>query len=61
MRVLQEKSNALSSKFYRYYQTKLKTNIKGKVQVPFSNGDLHKMWTKNNSESLNHVLKQAIE
>jgi hypothetical protein len=61
MRVLQEKSKALSSKFHRYYQTKLKTNIKEKVQVPFSNDDLQKMLTNNNSESLNHVLKQAID
>jgi len=50
-----------SSKFYRYYQMKLKTNIKEKVQVPFFIGDLQKLWTNNNSESLNHVLKQAID
>ena len=61
MRVLQEKSKVLSSKFHRYYQTKLKTNIKEKVQVPFSNGDLQKMLTNYNSESLNHVFKQAID
>ena len=56
-----KRSKALSSKFYRYYQTKLKTNIKEKVQVPFPIGDLQKMWTNNNSESLNHVLKKAID
>jgi hypothetical protein len=31
------------------------------VQVPFPIGDLQKMWTNNNSESLNHVLKKAID
>ena len=58
---LEVKSKALSSKFYRYHQTKPKTNIKEKVQIPFSIGDLQKMWRHNNSESLNHVLKQAID
>jgi hypothetical protein len=41
---LEVKSKALSSsKFYRYHQTKPKTNIKEKVRIPFSIGDLQKM------------------
>ena len=35
--------------------------MKEKMQVPFSIGDLQKMWTNNSSESLNHVLKQVID
>lgn len=50
-----------STKFSNYFEKKLKPNLKNKVQKPLSSGLIENVWTNNNSESLNHVLKQAID
>jgi transposase-like protein len=57
---IEEVSKELSVKFLNYYQKKLKDNIKEKVNKPLISGFVDRPWTNNNSESLNHILKQAI-
>ena len=39
----------------------MKNILKEKVNKPITAGFVSKTWTNNNSESLNHVLKQAID
>ena len=55
----------ISDKFLKYFDTKLEKNIREKLNEPkkaekLGNSDNHS-WRNNNSESLNHVLKQQIE
>lgn len=50
----------LSGKFLKYFQNKLKSNIKNKLNRPFTSGLVKIPWTNNNSESLNHIFKQSI-
>jgi len=58
---IEEKTKDLSSKFNKYYLQKMKNILKEKVNKPITAGFVSKTWTNNNSESLNHVLKQAID
>ena len=58
---IEKVSKDLSSKFHRYFQNKLKKNLQERVHQPIVSGVIDKPWTNNNSESLNHVLKQAID
>lgn len=57
---IEDASRELSGKFHRYFQNKLKSNLKEKVNKPLCTGLVENAWTNNNSESLNHILKQAI-
>ena len=54
---IEEKCKAISSKCQKYIKNILKDQWK--AEVP--NGYFNKNWTNNNSESLNRVLKQAID
>ena len=58
---IEEKTKDLSSKFNKYYLQKMKKILKEKVNKPITAGFVSKTWTNNNSESLNHALKQAID
>ena len=58
---IEEKTKDLSSKFNKYYLQKMKNISKEKMNKPITAGFVSKTWTNNNSESLNHVLKQAID
>ena len=58
---IEEKTKDLSTKFNKYYLQKMKNILKEKVNKPITAGFVSKTWTNNNSESLNHVLKQAID
>jgi len=57
---IEERAKALSSKFHRYFDTKLKQNLTNQWNEGVQRGHFDKGWTNNNSESLNHVLKRAI-
>lgn len=57
---IEEVSMKLSGKFLKYFQNKLKSNIKEKVNMPLTSGLVDSPWTNSNSESLNHILKQSI-
>ena len=58
---IEKKTKDLSTKFNKYYLQKMKNILKEKVNKPITAGFVSKTWTNNNSESLNHVLKQAID
>ncbi|KAK3104132.1 hypothetical protein FSP39_024650 [Pinctada imbricata] len=58
---IEDRARELSGKFTRYFQNKLKKNLKEKVHKPILAGLVDKAWTNNNCESLNHVLKQAVD
>jgi len=51
----------ISEKFLNYFQDKLKTNIKLKVNKPLKIDQIDRMWKNNNCESMNHVLKQTVD
>jgi ketol-acid reductoisomerase len=57
---IEERAKALSSKFHRYFDNKLKQNLTNQWNEGVQRGHFDKGWTNNNSESLNHVLKWAI-
>ena len=54
-------SSQVSSKFTKYFTGRLKTLLKTKVNEPVRKDMVSQNWTNNNCESLNHVLKQAID
>ena len=58
---LEEHSNQISNKFQKYFTGRLKTLLKQKVNEPVRHKKVPENWTNNNCESLNHVLKQAID
>ena len=58
---IEKKTKDLSTKFNKYYLQKMKNILKEKGNKPITAGFVSKTWTNNNSESLNHVLKQAID
>lgn len=58
---IEEKTKDISSKFNKYYLQKMKNILKEKVNKHTTAGFVSKTWTNNNSESLNHVLQQAID
>ena len=49
-----------SSKFVQYFSKRLRPNLKSKVNLPMREGIVSSNWTNNNSESINHVLKQTV-
>ena len=57
---VEEKCKAISSKCQKYIEKKIKNNLKDQWKAEVPNGYFNKNWT-NNSESLNGVLKQAID
>ena len=57
---IEERAKALSSKFHRYFDNKLKQNLTNQWNEGVQRGHFDKGWTNNNSESLNHVLKRPI-
>lgn len=57
---IEQVSMKLSGKFLKYFQNKLKSNIKNKLNGPLTSGLVKSPWTNNNSESLNHIFKQSI-
>ena len=57
---IEEKSKDLSSKFYRYFEKKLKNNLIDQWNENAPSGHFDTDWTNNNCESLNHMLKRAI-
>lgn len=48
-----------SEKFLKYFDTRLKGQLKTKLNEPARLDKIDTNWTNNNSESMNHVLKQA--
>ena len=58
---LGEHCSQVSSKFVKYFTGRLKTLLKQKVNDPVRQDMVTQNWTNNNCESLNHVLKQAID
>ena len=58
---IEAKSRKISSKFHKYFSGRLKQNIQEQWETEIAPGYLDKRWTNNNSESLNHVLKRAID
>jgi hypothetical protein len=51
----------VSFKFHTYFSGRLKQNIHEEWGTESPPGYLDKRWTNNNSESLNHALKRAID
>jgi hypothetical protein len=58
---IEAKSMEVSSKFHTYFSGRLKQNIQERWGTESPPGYLDKRWTNNNSESLNHALKRAID
>lgn len=58
---IEAKSMEVSSKFHTYFSGRLKQNIQEQWGTESPPGYLDKRWTNNNSESLNHALKRAID
>lgn len=54
-------SQSISQTFLRYFQKRLRDNLQKKRADPDILIEADKHWTNNNCESLNLVLKQAIE
>ena len=50
-----------SEKFLKYFEDRLKTQIKTKLNEPARKNKIDTDWTYNNSESINHVLKQSTD
>ena len=50
-----------SPRFLKYFRDRLKEQLSLKVIQPVKDSKIPYPWTNNNSESINHVLKQAIE
>lgn len=50
-----------SEKFLRYFQDRLKMQLKTKLNEPARHNKIDIDWTNNNSESINHVLKQSTD
>lgn len=51
----------MSQKFMLYFRKGLKENLKTEVNEPVRKTMISREWTNNNCESINHVLKQAID
>jgi hypothetical protein len=56
----EEACSEVFSKFLDYFQKRLKSNLKYKVNAPSKKGLVDSNWTNNNCESINHVLKQSM-
>lgn len=57
---LQNYCTNLADKFVIYFNRRLKGLIKYKVNEPMREGFISCSWTNNNSESINHMLKQTV-
>ena len=51
----------ISQSFLRYFQSRLRPQLKAKVVDPCHKEVTDGRWTNNNCESVNHILKQAID
>ena len=58
---LESISQSISRNFLKYFQKRLKDILRQKRHDPEVATQTDKMWTNNNCESINHVLKQAID
>ena len=58
---LEEHCSQISNKYNKYFTGRLKTLLKKKVNDPVRGEMVTENWTNNNCESVNHVLKQAID
>ena len=58
---MEQRTQTLSTKFHRYFINKLKPTLIEHRKTVDHIGYFDKSWTNNNSESLNHVLKRAID
>ena len=57
---IEAKSMEVSSKFHTYFSKRQKQNIQEQWETESPSGYSDKSWTNNNSESLIHALKRAI-
>ncbi|CAG2257556.1 unnamed protein product [Mytilus edulis] len=57
---IQERTKELSASFHRYFANRVARTIRELWEGPTPPGYFDQGWTNNNSESLNHVLKSAI-
>ena len=58
---MEQRTQTLSTKFHRYFINKLEPTLIEHRKTVDHIGYFDKSWTNNNSESLNHVLKRAID
>ncbi|MES9883125.1 MAG: hypothetical protein ABW185_19850 [Sedimenticola sp.] len=58
---LERQCSDISPTFLRYFQTRLRPILKTKVSEPAQLDMIETHWTNNNSESINHILKQTID
>ena len=58
---LESISQSISKNFLKYFQKRLKDLLREKRNDPDAATQTDKLWTNNNCESINHVLKQAID
>ena len=54
---LESTGQSISKNFVKYFQKKLKTLIRDRCNDPDVATQTGKVWTNNNCESVNHVLK----
>ncbi|CAC5400573.1 unnamed protein product [Mytilus coruscus] len=57
---IEDRTKELSASFHRYFATRVARTIRDLWEGTTPPGYFDKGWTNNNSESLNHVLKSAI-
>lgn len=53
--------NGVTVSFQSYFQKKLKEQLRTKVNEPVRSNIISADWTNNNCESINHVLKLAVD
>lgn len=58
---LESVSQSVSKNFLKYFQKRLKDILREKRKDPDVATQTDKLWTNNNCESVNHVLKQAVD
>ncbi|XP_060592163.1 uncharacterized protein LOC132746904 [Ruditapes philippinarum] len=58
---LENHCREISQNFVKYFQDRLRPQMKTKVNDPSLSDKVDGHWTNNNCESMNHVLKQAID
>jgi hypothetical protein len=49
-----------NQQFLKYFEDRLLPLLKEHIIMPFRQGKIDFNWTSNNSESVNHVLKAAV-
>lgn len=51
----------ISENFVRYFKSRLRPQLKAKATEPANLDRIDSHWTNNNCESINHILKQAVD